>query len=65
MLYDFGVWLAGLILFAPALVLGLAWVRSERFYESSPTPHWRKVFYRVAVVAGSASSLVYLGYWAW
>ncbi|SRR6266849_3052650 len=65
MLYDLEVWLAGLILLLPVLVLGFAWARSRRFYNSQPIQQRQKILYLVALVAASVSTLAYLGYWGW
>jgi len=65
MLYDLGVWLAGLILLAPILVFGMAWAKITRFYDRTQVQRRQKLFYLVALVAGSVSGLAYLGYWGW
>jgi|SRR5450631_1313744 len=65
MLYNLGVWLAGLILLSPILVLGLAWAKINRFYYGKQVQRRQKLFYLAALVAGSVSTLAYLGYWSW
>jgi hypothetical protein len=65
MLYDLGVWLAGLILLSPILVFGLAWAKINRFYHGRQVQRQQKLFYLVALVVGSVSTLAYLGYWTW
>jgi hypothetical protein len=65
MFYDLGVWLAGLVVVGPAIVLGLACVNDGPYYRNNPTKHWRKVFYRVALIAGCASTLASFAYWGW
>ena len=65
MLYDLGVWLAALILLSPILVFGLAWAKINRFYNGNQVQRRQRVSYMVALVAGSASTLAYLGYWGW
>ena len=65
MLYDLEVWLAGLILLSPVVVLALAWARSSRFYISYPIPQRQKILFHVALVAGSVSTLAYVSYWGW
>jgi hypothetical protein len=57
--------LAGLILLSPILVFGLAWAKINRFYHGRQVERQQKLFYLVALVAGSVSTLAYLGYWTW
>ena len=65
MLYDLGVWLAGLILFSPIFVFALAWAQINRFYQSRQVHRQEKLFYLIALVACSVSTLAYIGYWSW
>jgi hypothetical protein len=65
MLYDLGVWLAGLILVSPILVFAVAWAKINRFYRSRQIQRRQKLFYLVALVAGSVSTVAYVGYWSW
>ena len=65
MLYDLGIWLAALFLLSPILVFGLAWAKINRFYCGKQVQRRQRVSYMVALVAGSASTLAYLGYWGW
>jgi len=65
MLYDLIVWLEGLILVSPILVFGLAWAKINRFYCGKQVQRRQRIAYMVALVAGSASTLAYLGYWSW
>jgi len=65
MFYDMEVPVAGLILFLPVLVLGIAWARSRQFYNGNAIYPWQKLLYLVALVAASMSTLAYLGYWGW
>ena len=65
MLEDVRVWVGGLILLSPALVLGLAWARRGRYYSSKPADRRHKILYLVALVAASVSTLGYLAYWGW
>lgn len=65
MLYDMEVWVAGLILLAPVVVLGTAWAKRRQFYSGKPIHQRQKLMYLVALVAASASTLSYLGYWGW
>ncbi|SPF39322.1 membrane hypothetical protein [Candidatus Sulfotelmatobacter kueseliae] len=65
MLYDLSVWLAGLILLTPILVFGLAWARISRYYHGRQVHRRQKISYMAALVAGSVSTLAYLGYWSW
>ena len=65
MIYDLGVWISGLILLFPVVVLGLAWARRKTFYRKSAAKRTQEIVYLVALVASSASTLAYLGYWGW
>jgi hypothetical protein len=65
MLFDLGVWIGSLIILLPVPVLGLAWTRRCRFYQDRPAQHRQRVFYFLALATASASTLAYLGYWAW
>jgi hypothetical protein len=65
MLYDLKVWLAGLILLLPGVVLGFAWVKSSRFYISQNISARQKFLFRVALTAASISTVAYFGYWGW
>lgn len=65
MLYNFEVSLAGLVLLSPLVVLAVTWARCSKFYRSRPVPKPQKVLYCVALVAASASTLAYIGYWGW
>jgi hypothetical protein len=64
MLYDLGIWVAALFLLSPILVFGLAWVKINRFYCGMQIQRPQRVSYMLALVAGSASTLAYFGYWA-
>ena len=50
---------------SPILLFGLAWTKINRFYQSRQVQRRQKLFYLVALVAGSVSTLAYLGYWSW
>ena len=65
MLYNLGVWLAGLILLSPILVFGLAWAEINRFYYGRQVQRRQELFYLTALVLGLVSTLAYLGYWGW
>jgi hypothetical protein len=65
MVYDVGVWISGLILLIPVVVLGTAWATRRGFSRNSATKHWQEILYLTALVAASASTLAYLGYWGW
>jgi hypothetical protein len=65
MLENLFVWFAGLILLSPTLVFGMAWGRVNRFYYGKQLQRRQRVSYVVALVAGSVSTLAYLGYWGW
>lgn len=65
MLYDMEVWVSGLILLSPVVVLGIAWAKSREFYSGKPVHQRQKLLYLVALVAASVSTLAYLGYWGW
>jgi len=64
MLFDFGVWLGGVFLFLPVLVVGLAWANLSSFYRSE-IPRRQRRFYLIALTASSVSMVSYLGYWGW
>jgi hypothetical protein len=65
MSFDVVIWIAGLVLSFPILVLGIAWERCGRFSESGETQRRQKLFYLMGLVAASVSTLAYLGYWIW
>jgi hypothetical protein len=65
MVSDLGVWISGLILLFPVVVLGTAWATRRGFSRNSATKHWQEILYLVALVAASASTLSYLGHWGW
>jgi hypothetical protein len=65
MLYDLGLWLAGLFVLSLILVFGLAWAKIKRFYHGKQVQPWQRVSHMIALVAGSASTLANLGYWSW
>ena len=65
MLHDLSVWLEGLTLLSPILVFGLAWARINRYYHGGQVQRRQRLFYMAALVAGSVSTLAYLGYWSW
>jgi hypothetical protein len=65
MLYSLGVCLAGLLLLSPIPVFGLAWAKIKCFYRSRQVQRQQRLFYLVALAAGSVSTLAYLGYWSW
>jgi hypothetical protein len=65
MLLNLSVWLAGLILLSPIVIFGLAWTKINRPYHSVEVQRRQKLLYMAALVAGSVSTLAYLGYWSW
>jgi hypothetical protein len=65
MAYDLNVWLAGVILLLPIIVFGLVWTRIKRFYERGDIRRQQRVFFVIALVAGSLSTVAYIGYWSW
>lgn len=65
MLFGLEVWLAGLILLLPGIVLGIAWVKNGRFYSSHNIAAPQRVLFRVALITASISTLAYFGYWGW
>lgn len=65
MAYDLGVWLAGVILLLPIIVFGLAWARIKRFYDRGETRRHQRRLYIAALLAGSLSTVAYMGYWTW
>lgn len=65
MAYDLSVWLAGVILLLPIIVFGLAWARIKRFYERGETRRQQRRLYVTALLAGSLSTVAYIGYWGW
>jgi hypothetical protein len=65
MLCSLSVWLAGLILLLPVLVLASAWARRTRYYGGHEIPQRQKTLYLLAIVAASVSTVSYLGYWGW
>jgi len=65
MLPSLEIWLAGLILFSPVVVLALAWARSGEFQRSHAVPKKQRVLYRVGLVSASFVTVAYLGYWGW
>lgn len=65
MAYDLGVWLAGVILMLPIIVLGSAWARIKRFYDRGETRRYQRRLYVTALLAGSLSTVAYMGYWTW
>jgi hypothetical protein len=65
MLYDLQIWLAGLLLSLPVVVICLAWPRIRSFYLENAIDPAEKLVYQLALVAASLSALAYLGYWGW
>ena len=65
MAYDLSVWLAGVILLLPMIVFGLAWARIKRFYQHEEIRRQQRTLYLIALVAGSLSTVAYVGYWSW
>ena len=65
MAYELSVWLTGAILLLPMIVFGLAWARTKRFYERGETQRKQRILYVGALVAGSLSTVAYVGYWSW
>ena len=65
MLFSLKVWLAGLILLLPVLVLALAWARRTSYYSGCEVLQRQKTLYLLALVAASVSTVSYLGYWTW
>jgi len=65
MLFSLEIWLAGLILFSPVVVLALTWARSGEFQRSHAVPKKQRVLYRVGLVSASFITVAYLGYWGW
>jgi hypothetical protein len=65
MLFDLRIWLAGLILLSPLFVFGLVCAKVNRYYNRKQVQRQQKVFYLVALAAGSVSTLAYVGYWGW
>jgi len=65
MVYDLGVWLAGLILLLPLVIFGLAWARIKQFYQSRAVRPQQRCLYLIALIAASISTLAYVGIWSW
>jgi hypothetical protein len=65
MLYHLEIWIVGVVLSLPVLVLGLAWARVVRLRSDGSIQRRQRVFYLVALAAVSVSTVAYLGYWSW
>lgn len=65
MAYDLSVWFAGVILLQPIIVFGLVWTSIKRFYKRGETPRHQRRLYVTALLAGSLSTVAYMGYWSW
>ncbi|HVO82037.1 MAG TPA: hypothetical protein VMT28_14980 [Terriglobales bacterium] len=50
---------------SPLVVFGLACAKVNRYYNRKQVQRQQKVFYLVALAAGSVSTLAYVGYWGW
>jgi hypothetical protein len=65
MAYDFGVWLAGLILALPVAIFGLAWAKINQFYQPGHVRTVQRRSYLIALSTASISMLAYVAYWSW
>jgi uncharacterized membrane-anchored protein len=65
MLFALQVWLAALIILLPAFVDGLSWATTRRFYRTHHVSRSQKNSYLAGLVVVSASTFIYLGYFAW
>jgi hypothetical protein len=65
MLFGIGMWVVGLALLSPALVLGLASARTPSFYASNQTGQRRKFVYLTGLIGASVSTVVHVSYYGW